>query len=122
MKHNPGFLQIVNDARSRIQEIQPDDLLERIDNGEPWIVIDVREESEWAAGHVRGATYLGRGILERDIESRIPDQDALIALYCGGGYRSALSADMLQKMGYTRVFSLADGWRGWREAGGPVEK
>lgn len=121
MKHSPRFLALVDDARARIKEIRPDDLLNRLSEGEPWILVDVREDNEWAAGHVRGARHLGRGILERDIEHEIPDLDAPIVLYCGGGYRSALAADALQQMGYTNVWSLADGWRGWRDAGGPTE-
>ncbi len=121
MKHSPRFLALVDDAKSRVREMQPSDLLARLAAGEPWIVIDVREESEWAAGHARGALYLGRGILERDVEARFPEADAPLVLYCGGGYRSALSADSLQKMGYTNVWSLADGWRGWKAAGGEVE-
>lgn len=121
MKHSPRFLALVDDARTRIKEIRPDDLLNRLSEGEPWTLIDVREDNEWAAGHARGARHLGRGILERDIEHEIPDLHAPIVLYCGGGYRSALAADALQQMGYTNVWSLADGWRGWRDAGGPTE-
>lgn len=122
MKHSPLFLELVNDAKSRIKEMQPDELLERLSEGEPLVLLDVREESEWAEGHARGARYLGRGILERDVERLYPDLDTPLVLYCGGGYRSALAADALQRMGYRRVWSLADGWRGWRDAGGPVEK
>ncbi len=122
MKHSPRFLALVEDAKRHVREIQPAELLRRLEQGEPWVLIDVREESEWAAGHAKGARYLGRGILERDIEAQLPDPDAPLVLYCGGGYRSALSAESLQRMGYTNVWSLADGWRGWRGAGGAVEE
>lgn len=122
MKHSPRFLDLVNDAKSRIREMQPSDLLSRLAAGEPLVLIDVREESEWAAGHAAGARYLGRGILERDVEALYPDPATPIVLYCGGGFRSALSADSLQAMGYTDVWSLADGWRGWQAAGGAVEQ
>lgn len=121
MKHSPRFLSLVNDAKSRIREMSAADLLERLAGGEAVELVDVREESEWAAGHARGARYLGKGVLERDIEAAFPDLDTPLVLYCGGGYRSALAADALQQMGYTQVWSLAAGWRGWRDAGGPVE-
>ena len=121
MKHSPRFLALVNEAKSRIQEMQPSELLDRLSAGERLVLVDVREESEWAAGHAAGAHYLGRGILERDVEQRWPDLDTPLVLYCGGGYRSALSAVSLQMMGYTQVWSLADGWRGWQAAGGAVE-
>jgi rhodanese-related sulfurtransferase len=120
VKHSPGFLKLVDDAKSRVREVGVDETKRKLESGKAQ-VIDVREESEWAAGHVRGAQHLGRGIIERDIESRIPDKNAEIVLYCGGGFRSALSADNLQKMGYRNVASMAGGWRAWREAGGPVE-
>ncbi len=121
MKHSPRFLSLVNDAKTRIREISAGDLLARIQGGERFELIDVREESEWAAGHAAGARYLGKGVLERDVEAAFPDLDTPMVLYCGGGYRSALSADTLQQMGYTNVWSLAAGWRGWRDAGGAVE-
>jgi rhodanese-related sulfurtransferase len=120
VKHSPGFLKLVDDAKSRVREVGVDETKRKLESGKAQ-VIDVREESEWAAGHVRGAQHLGKGIIERDIESRIPDKNAEIVLYCGGGFRSALSADNLQKMGYRNVASMAGGWRAWREAGGPVE-
>lgn len=120
MKHSPAFLKLVDDAKSRVREISIDEARNKLDSGSAK-VIDVREESEWAAGHVRGAEYLGRGILERDIEQRVPDKNAELILYCGGGFRSALSADNLQKMGYTNVVSMAGGWRGWKEKGFPSE-
>ena len=120
MKHSPGFLKLVDDAKSRVREISVDETRRKLESGAAR-VIDVREESEWAAGHVRGAEYMGRGVLERDVEERIPDHGTELILYCGGGFRSALSADNLQKMGYTSVASMAGGWREWKAKGGPVE-
>ena len=120
MKHSPGFLKIVDDAKSRVREVSVEETRRKLEKGQAQ-VIDVREESEWAAGHARGAAHLGRGVIERDIEARVPDRNAEIILYCGGGFRSALSADSLQKMGYTNVASMAGGWRAWTEAGGPVD-
>ena len=120
MKHSPGFLKLVDDAKSRVREISVDETRRKLESGAAR-VIDVREESEWAAGHVRGAEYMGRGVLERDVEERIPDHRTELILYCGGGFRSALSADNLQKMGYTNVASMAGGWREWKAKGGPVE-
>ncbi|HLA14472.1 MAG TPA: rhodanese-like domain-containing protein [Gemmatimonadaceae bacterium] len=119
MDHSPGFLKLAEDARSRVREVSVEEARARLHAGRARL-IDVREESEWAAGHARGAQHLGRGILERDIEKKIPEKDAEIILYCGGGYRSALSADALQRMGYTNVASMAGGWRAWQEAGGGV--
>ncbi len=116
MKHSPGFLAIVEDAKTRVREITVGEL------GEGHVLVDVREDNEWAAGHAAGAVHLGKGIIERDIETAIPDHDAKIVLYCGGGFRSALAADALQKMGYTNVLSLAGGWRAWNENAMPVEK
>ena len=120
--HSPGFLQLVDDAKRRIRQFAIDEFLSRLQAGERYILIDVREDAEWARGHLPGANHLGRGILERDIELAIPEKDAPIVLYCGGGYRSALAADNLQKMGYSNVASLDGGWRGWIERGLPVEK
>jgi rhodanese-related sulfurtransferase len=120
--HNPGFLALVNDAKSRIRQIDVAEYQRLRERGEAGLLIDVREESEWAAGHAAGAMHLGKGILERDIETRVPDKSARIVLYCGGGYRSALSAEALQKMGYTGVISLDGGWRAWQQAGLPVER
>ena len=114
MKHSPGFLQLVDDAKSRVREVSVDDARQKLDSGAA-TVIDVREESEWNAGHVRGAKHLGRGIIERDIEQQIPDKNAELILYCGGGFRSALAADNLLKMGYRNVSSMAGGWRAWKE-------
>lgn len=120
MKHSPGFLKLVDDAKSRVREISIDEARRKLETGKVK-VIDVREESEWAAGHVRGAEHLGRGILERDIEARVPDKSAELILYCGGGFRSALAVDNLQRMGYRNVASMAGGWRGWKEKGFPTE-
>ena len=120
--HSPGFLAIVNDAKTRIQEISPADLKKRIESSSNFHLIDVREAHEFAVGHLPRARHLCKGILERDIEGVVPDPNAEVILYCGGGFRSALAADNMQKMGYKRVLSLADGWRGWLEAGYPTTK
>jgi rhodanese-related sulfurtransferase len=122
MAHTPGFLKIVNDAKARIKQWNVHETKKRLDAGEKMVLVDVREESEWARGHVAGAVYLGKGIIERDIEQRIPDTSATIVLYCGGGFRSALVADNLQKMGYKNAISMDGGWRGWLEAGYPTAK
>lgn len=119
MDHSPAFLRIVDDAKARVREISVGQTRERITRGAK--LIDVREESEWNAGHVRGAEHIGKGVIERDIEKRVPDKNAELILYCGGGFRSALSADNLQKMGYTNVASMAGGWRAWKAEGGPTE-
>ena len=119
MDHSPGFLKLAEDARSRVREIDVAAAHDFAQTGA--VLIDVREESEWAAGHAAGAQHLGRGILERDVEKRFPDLATPILCYCGGGYRSALAADNLQKMGYTNVQSVAGGWRAWTEAGLPTE-
>ncbi|MGB7156820.1 MAG: rhodanese-like domain-containing protein [Tepidisphaeraceae bacterium] len=121
-KHTPQFLRIVNDAKTRIKEITVDDVRKKLDRGETFHLIDVREDHEWAKGHLPGANHLGKGIIERDVETTIPDTGAEIILYCGGGFRSALAADNLQKMGYTNVFSMDGGYRGWTEAGLKTEK
>ena len=120
-KHSPGFLKIVEDAKTRVRECTVEDVRKRLDRGERFHLVDVREESEWAAGHLPGTTHLGKGVIERDVEQAIPDTAAPIVLYCGGGFRSALAADNLQKMGYTNVISMDGGFRGWKEAGLPVE-
>ena len=119
--HSPRFLQIVEAVRINIRECSVSDVRERQARGEPFLLFDVREESEFAAGHVPGAKPLGKGIIERDIESLVPDPDTELVLYCGGGFRSALAADNLQKMGYTNVISMDGGFRGWKEAGLPIE-
>ena len=121
MKHSAGFVQLVNDARARINETNVHSVRQRLEAGDDFTLVDVREESEWARGHLPRAVHLSRGIIERDIEERFPDKNAALVLYCGGGYRSALSADNLQKMGYTNVSSMDGGWRGWTEAGCPIE-
>lgn len=121
LKHSPRFLAIVNDARSRIRQTNVDDTKRRLDRGEHLTLIDVREESEYAADHLPGAISLGKGIIERDIEARFPDTAQQLVLYCGGGYRSALAADNLQKMGYTNVLSMDGGIRAWREKNLPLE-
>jgi rhodanese-related sulfurtransferase len=118
--HAPRFLDLVADAKQRIQETTVEEVKARLDRGERMHLIDVREESEWARDHLPGAIHLGKGILERDIEARIPDPGTEIILYCGGGFRSALAADNLQKMGYTKVLSMDGGIRGWRDKGFPL--
>jgi len=120
MEHSPGFLKLVEDAKTRVREISVEEARAKSERGKARL-IDVREESEWAAGHARGAEHLGKGVIERDIEKKIPDKSAEIILYCGGGFRSALSADALQRMGYTNVRSMAGGWRAWEQSGGAVE-
>jgi rhodanese-related sulfurtransferase len=119
--HSPRFLAIVDEAKSRIKQVTIDDVKAKLVRGEAFELVDVREESEWAAGHIKGARHIGKGILERDVEVNIPDMSREIVLYCGGGFRSALSADNLQKMGYTNVASMAGGWRAWKASGGPIE-
>jgi rhodanese-related sulfurtransferase len=121
MKHSPAFLAIVNDAKTRVAECTIDAVKTRLDRGERFELVDVREDSEWAMERIRGARHIGRGVLERDIERLIPDKGTPIVLYCGGGFRSALSADNLQKMGYTKVVSMDGGIRSWREADYPIE-
>jgi rhodanese-related sulfurtransferase len=122
MKHSPGFLAIVGDAKTRVAECTIADVKARQGRGETIHLVDVREDSEWAVDRAAGARHIGRGVLERDVEALIPDKAAPIVLYCGGGFRSALAADNLQKMGYTNVVSMDGGMRAWREAGYPVEK
>jgi rhodanese-related sulfurtransferase len=122
MKHSPGFLKIVNDAKTRIREVTVDDVKAMLDRGQDFELVDTREESEFARGHLPAARHLSKGIIERDIESAIPDPATPIVLYCGGGFRSALAADNLQKMGYTNVLSMAGGWREWTEKLYPVER
>jgi rhodanese-related sulfurtransferase len=122
MKHSPGFLAIVDDAKTRVTQCTVADVKARLDRGERLQLVDVREDSEWAVDRAAGARHIGRGVLERDVESLIPDKATPIVLYCGGGFRSALAADNLQKMGYTKVVSMDGGIRAWREAGLPIEK
>lgn len=122
MKHSKAFLALVNDVKRRIKEIDIATIRARLASGDKFHLVDVREDNEWERGHLPGATHLGKGIIERDIEETIPDLNAEIVLYCGGGFRSALAADALQRMGYTHVISMDGGYRGWVEAGHPVEK
>jgi rhodanese-related sulfurtransferase len=122
MQHAPGFLKIVNDAKTRIREVTVDDVKRKLDRGEAFELVDTREESEFARGHLPRARHLSKGVIERDIESAIPNPAAPIVLYCGGGFRSALAADNLQKMGYTNVVSMDGGWREWTERGYPTDR
>jgi rhodanese-related sulfurtransferase len=121
-QHAPGFLKLVQDAKSRVRELTVDEVKAKLDSGERFVLVDVREDNEWAADHVTGAIHLGKGIIERDAEERLPDKGAPIVLYCGGGFRSSLAADNLQKMGYTNVSSMDGGIRGWREKGYPLTR
>lgn len=121
MKHSPEFLKIVDDAKSRVREVNVEETRKRLETGKARL-IDVREESEWEAGHALGAQHIGKGVIERDIEQKVPDKNSELILYCGGGFRSALSADNIQKMGYTNVASMSGGWRAWQAAGAPVAK
>src|SRR5450432_1101153 len=121
-QHSQRFLQIVTDAKSRVREVSVDDIKAKLDRGVKFLLVDVREESEYAKDHLPGAIHLGKGIIERDIENRVPDLAASLVLYCGGGFRSALAADNLQKMGYTNVLSMDGGHRGWKEKGLPLIK
>jgi rhodanese-related sulfurtransferase len=121
MKHNPGFLALVEAARANVATSDIATVRERLERGEGFHFIDVREDGEYAVDHARGARHIGRGVMERDIETLIPDKDAPIVLYCGGGFRSVLAAESLGKMGYTRVLSMDGGMRAWREAGYPIE-
>jgi rhodanese-related sulfurtransferase len=122
MKHSEEFLKLVNDAKTRIREVTVDETRQRMlsDNGVR--LIDVREDNEWEAGHAAGSYHLGKGIIERDIEATVPDKATEVILYCGGGYRSALAADVLQQMGYTNVCSMAGGWKAWKDSGAPLTK
>lgn len=119
--HSDRFVRLVDEAKERVREITPEETRSRMEADANVVLVDVREESEWEAGHIRGALHIGKGVIERDIETQVPDTDAAIILYCGGGYRSALAADNLQKMGYTNVSSMAEGWRGWNERGYETE-
>ena len=121
MEHTKGFLNLVNDAKSRIRETTPEEVRKKQQGGHDFYLVDVREDNEWQKGHAQGAVHLGKGIIERDVEGTIPDHNAEIVLYCGGGFRSALAADALQKMGYKNVISMDGGWKRWRELEYPVE-
>ena len=122
MAHSPEFLKLVNDAKSRIRETDIAGYKKMLVQSEKVLLIDTREESEWAAGHAAGALHLSKGIIERDIEAKVPDKQTPMVLYCGGGFRSALVADNLQKMGYQNAISLDGGWRAWQQSGLPVER
>ena len=122
MAHSPEFLKLVNDAKSRVRETDINGYKKMLANGERPLLVDTREESEWAAGHAAGAVHLSKGIIERDIEAKVPDKNTQMVLYCGGGFRSALAADAMQKMGYSNVISLDGGWRAWQQSGMPIEK
>ena len=122
MKHSEGFLKVVNDAKSRIKEVNVAEARDRLSANPQAKLIDVREDNEWNEAHAAGAEHLGKGIIERDIEAAVADKSTELILYCGGGYRSALAADVLQQMGYTNVWSMAGGWKAWKESGAPVEK
>ena len=122
MAHNPGFLKLVNEAKSRVKETNIDGYKKMLSDGGKAVLIDVREDNEWAAGHAAGAMHLGKGIIERDIEAKVPNKETRLVLYCGGGFRSALAADALQQMGYKDVISLDGGWRAYQQSGLPVEK
>ncbi len=122
MKHSPQFLKLVSDAKTRVKETNVEDVKRRMESAEKFLLVDVREDNEWANGHLPGAVHMGRGIIERAIETKVPETSTKMILYCGGGYRSALVADNLQKMGYTNVESMDGGWRGWTEAGLPTAK
>jgi rhodanese-related sulfurtransferase len=122
LAHSSQFLKLVQDAKKRVKETNVADVKRRIDAGEKFLLIDVREDTEWAKGHLPGAVHLGKGIIERDIDQRVPDASTKVILYCGGGFRSALAGENLQKMGYTNVESMDGGWRGWLDAGLPTAK
>ena len=121
MKHSSGFLELVNDAKTRVRETMPEDVRRRQEAGERFRLVDVREDAEWERGHALGAIHLGKGVIERDVERVVPDHGEELVLYCGGGYRSALAADTLAKMGYTNVVSMDGGWKRWKELGYPTE-
>lgn len=121
MKHSEGFLKLVDKAKGRIREVTVAETIERLSTNPAARLIDVREDNEWVAGHAAGSHHLGKGVIERDIEVTVPDKTAEIILYCGGGFRSALAADVIQTMGYTNVYSMAGGWKAWRDAGGEIE-
>ena len=122
MQHSPRFLQIVNEARKRVRETTADEVKAKLDRGEKFLLVDVREESEFAKDHLPGAIHMGKGVIERDVEQKVPDPSTPMILYCGGGFRSALAADNLQKMGYTNVISMDGGIREWREKSYPLTR
>jgi rhodanese-related sulfurtransferase len=121
VKHSPAFLELVNQAKARIRETDIETVARRLDSGDRFHLVDVREDDEWRAGHINGAIHIGKGVIERDIEARIPNKSDEVILYCGGGFRSALAADALRQMGYANVVSMDGGMRGWRERKLPEE-
>ena len=121
MKHSEGFLKLVNNAKSRIREVTVDETRARMQSDKRVRLMDVREDNEWHVAHAAGSEHLGKGIIERDIEEKVPDKGTEVILYCGGGFRSALAADVLQQMGYTNVYSMAGGWKAWKDSGAPIE-
>ena len=121
-QHNPAFLAIVKDSKTRVSECNVDEAKKRMESGDTVVLVDVREESEYAAGHLPNAIHVGKGVIERDIETKVPDKETPLILYCGGGFRSALAADALQKMGYTNVISMDGGWRDWTQKSYPTVK
>ena len=122
MAHAPGFLKLVEDAKSRIRQTTPEEVKNELERGEKIVIVDTREDNEWERGHIRDAMHIGKGVIERDIEARVPDKNTGLVLYCGGGFRSSIAADNLQKMGYTNVRSMDGGWRKWVALGYPTEK
>jgi rhodanese-related sulfurtransferase len=120
MKHGAEFLKLVDESKAHIKQTNVPEIKKRMDSGDKFVLVDVREDNEWAKGHIPNAIHMGRGVIERDVETRFPDKNVELVLYCGGGFRSALSAENLQKMGYTKVSSMDGGWRGWNEAGLPI--
>ena len=122
MKHSEGFLKLVNDAKTRIREVTVEETQQRMSTNPDARLFDVREDHEWHAAHAAGASHIGKGIIERDIEEKVPDKSTEVILYCGGGFRSALAADVLQQMGYTNVFSMAGGWKAWKDSGAPIDE
>ncbi len=122
MAHSPAFLALIDSVHSGVRDVSVDTVRSRLESGNAVTLVDVREDTEWAAGHVAGAIHIGKGVIERDIEDKIPDRNTEVILYCGGGFRSVLAADAIQKMGYTNVASMAGGWRDWSASGGPITK
>ncbi|MFL6229726.1 MAG: rhodanese-like domain-containing protein [Pyrinomonadaceae bacterium] len=121
MEHSEGFLRLVEDAKTRVREVSVEEARARLKANPAARLIDVREDNEWDKAHASGAEHLGRGVIERDIEHQYPDKETELILYCGGGFRSALACDNLQRMGYTHAFSMAGGWKAWQDAGAPIE-
>lgn len=121
MNHAKGFLAIVEQTKLRVKEVTPQEVMDKINSNHEFLLIDVREDSEWNSGHIKGATHIGKGVIERDIEANVANKDAELVLYCGGGFRSVLACGALQEMGYTNVYSMSEGWRGWKDNDFPTE-